>query len=680
MDIDAQGIITYAEDNVNMIGSKFTQTANRITQEVTDRTNADSGLSSRITQEAGRITTEITDRTNADTTLQSSIDQNAQQIALKVSKGDVATQLAVEVGNVTISGGNLKVDGYVEASATYTGTLYGGGVSVTGNIAGGGIVSGSDANFPTGTGAFNTVDANTVDTVSLNVGTYSGFEVNGTSIGLGDAYKTISLSGPDANNEYTLTATKFNGGTVTIGNFNRGGGSVSSLSPVTVTQQISTVNTTPIYTDGRSGTAVPIDVDATAVYNAGVTYGQGGNPINVEKGSWQISIVPYTGMSCTFSPSAGTGTTSSVLVNVLPTIRGLTTSSTTASFSIRDGSQGLFSQNAYLMHENDYAYIVSTNSSPSASNVMARLYVGGGGTPGENRSVSSLGNITLGQNDIGTTTQHTLVTYTDQSTDTMPIQVDASAVYLAGQASGSSLSIEPNKDYGVVTSNQTSYTITPSSGFGVMRSATFYVDVPPVDRIATGLQDIIRLPSTHTGTAVVSGNTVVYNSGSPTSNFSVIIDASLVYQAGVNYGSQSSGYQLTSVRVEGTPNYFRTVSVPVSTTTVKGIPNSTTALYKVDSSGSVYLRGTSVARTYYGTLYSLGQGNTPISEGRGSWFLVSNTDLDYLYRTSTLRLSLVTSTYTVTESTRTGYLPDSSGSVTWYTPGRTVSDTYYIRT
>lgn len=36
---------------------------------------------------------------------------------LKVGEGEVATQLAVECGNVTISGGNLVVDGYVSAAA-----------------------------------------------------------------------------------------------------------------------------------------------------------------------------------------------------------------------------------------------------------------------------------------------------------------------------------------------------------------------------------------------------------------------------------------------------------------------------------------------------------------------------------------------------------------------------------
>lgn len=49
--------------------------------------------------------------------LYSKITQNAQAISLKVSQGDVATELAVECGNVSISGGNLVVDGYVTATA-----------------------------------------------------------------------------------------------------------------------------------------------------------------------------------------------------------------------------------------------------------------------------------------------------------------------------------------------------------------------------------------------------------------------------------------------------------------------------------------------------------------------------------------------------------------------------------
>lgn len=153
MHIDPEtGVLIYAEDNVNMVGSRFhvqsdritaevtdrknsdnelssriTQTANqislevserkgadnalsgritveagRITQEVTDRKNGQDALSSRITVEAGRITQEVTDRTNADSTLGSRITQTATEIRAEVAAADAGlassiTQTATEI-------------------------------------------------------------------------------------------------------------------------------------------------------------------------------------------------------------------------------------------------------------------------------------------------------------------------------------------------------------------------------------------------------------------------------------------------------------------------------------------------------------------------------------------------------------------------------------------------------
>ena len=103
---------------------------------------------SRITQNETSITQEITDRSNADGTLSSRISQNAGQIALKVSAGDVATQLAVECNNVSITGGNLTVDGYIlatglSAAIANMGTVSVSGLTATGNISAGGSVIGS---------------------------------------------------------------------------------------------------------------------------------------------------------------------------------------------------------------------------------------------------------------------------------------------------------------------------------------------------------------------------------------------------------------------------------------------------------------------------------------------------------------------------------------------------------
>ena len=70
LSVDANGVIVYADDVANGLGSRFSQTA--------------------------------------------------QAISLKVAKGDVATQLTVEMGNVSISNGNLVVDGYIKTEALYS--------------------------------------------------------------------------------------------------------------------------------------------------------------------------------------------------------------------------------------------------------------------------------------------------------------------------------------------------------------------------------------------------------------------------------------------------------------------------------------------------------------------------------------------------------------------------------
>jgi phage minor structural protein len=75
---------------------------------------------SNITQNKTNITAEVTRATTQEGILSGRISVNADNIALKVSKGDVATQLTVEVGNVHVTGGNLTIDGYVLSSELAT--------------------------------------------------------------------------------------------------------------------------------------------------------------------------------------------------------------------------------------------------------------------------------------------------------------------------------------------------------------------------------------------------------------------------------------------------------------------------------------------------------------------------------------------------------------------------------
>ena len=80
-------------------------------EDVTQITN----LYSTITQTENGLRSEVARATAAEGTISSLIEQTADRISAKVSKGDVATQLTLEVGNVTVDGGNLVVNGMITA-------------------------------------------------------------------------------------------------------------------------------------------------------------------------------------------------------------------------------------------------------------------------------------------------------------------------------------------------------------------------------------------------------------------------------------------------------------------------------------------------------------------------------------------------------------------------------------
>lgn len=111
------------------IYTRIQQTASSIRADIV---NAESKMGSRISASASEIRTDVYAENSK---IYSAIQQNASQIRLKVGKGDVATQLAVECGNVTISGGNLRVSGYITTNGLVS-TLgsYTHNISSTGTI------------------------------------------------------------------------------------------------------------------------------------------------------------------------------------------------------------------------------------------------------------------------------------------------------------------------------------------------------------------------------------------------------------------------------------------------------------------------------------------------------------------------------------------------------------------
>ena len=196
-------------DLKNYTEAQFKVTADAITAEVTRATEAEGQLSGRITVTAEQITAEVTRATAAEGELSGRISVNAEQILLKVSKGEVSSQISVESGGVNITGNRLTWSA-TNSSMTADGTLTCNNIVATngrfsGNITGS-YISGSSIdigpfsansysvyigdfntstdgsnNFSSNDGSFYVQTAQTpgASTAELFVGTSSG---NGTTI------------------------------------------------------------------------------------------------------------------------------------------------------------------------------------------------------------------------------------------------------------------------------------------------------------------------------------------------------------------------------------------------------------------------------------------------------------------------------------------------------------------
>ena len=82
------GVVIYAEDVKNGLGSVFKVQNNKIESEVTARTKADEKLTSKITQTADKISLEVSERKNADSKLSSKITMTATKIEAEVADQD----------------------------------------------------------------------------------------------------------------------------------------------------------------------------------------------------------------------------------------------------------------------------------------------------------------------------------------------------------------------------------------------------------------------------------------------------------------------------------------------------------------------------------------------------------------------------------------------------------------
>ena len=224
------------DSEVKVQDAKITVNANKITQEVIDRREADNVLSASITVEANRITSEVTRATGAESTLSGRITTEADRISLVVSGTGAnakikAAQIVSSIneagssvlisanhirldGNTTVAGmlgvenGGLKVKGqaFIQGNLT-TGegtTIFGTNYRVGGSVYFSGSTPGSSYTL-TGSDVAAMLVSASVDGNVLTIKDHSGNEVTFS--------KATSLSDGWSGNTYTVTATQ-NGVTV----------------------------------------------------------------------------------------------------------------------------------------------------------------------------------------------------------------------------------------------------------------------------------------------------------------------------------------------------------------------------------------------------------------------------------------------------------------------------------
>lgn len=112
MHIDPEtGVLVYAEDNPNMLGSRFRVTSEMIASEVRARTEQGNELSSMIRQTSNEIALEVSERRSADNNLSARIKVNADNILLRVEKNGVISSINQTSETVKISASRIELDG-----------------------------------------------------------------------------------------------------------------------------------------------------------------------------------------------------------------------------------------------------------------------------------------------------------------------------------------------------------------------------------------------------------------------------------------------------------------------------------------------------------------------------------------------------------------------------------------
>lgn len=204
----------YEYDIKQLLGktNELERTVEETRSEIKDVEN---GLDTKITQTAGKIELEAKRATDAEVELAAAISLQSDQIKLKVSKGDVSSQLSIESGQVSISGDRFVLSA-TNCSITKEGKITAKDVDLSGKIT---ASSGNIAGF--------TIESRKMYYGSSSLGTgSSGVYIGTDGISLGN--KVVLKADGSANlKDATLEGDlKISGSLGTI-SFSSGGNSMS---------------------------------------------------------------------------------------------------------------------------------------------------------------------------------------------------------------------------------------------------------------------------------------------------------------------------------------------------------------------------------------------------------------------------------------------------------------------
>lgn len=118
MQLDANGLIVYARDNVNNIGSMFKVQNDLISQEVEDRKNADDTFTAKLTVQANKIDAEVTRAIDQENILKGQLTVESNKINAEVTRAKNAETLLS--GRITVEANKIEQEVRDRTNATNT--------------------------------------------------------------------------------------------------------------------------------------------------------------------------------------------------------------------------------------------------------------------------------------------------------------------------------------------------------------------------------------------------------------------------------------------------------------------------------------------------------------------------------------------------------------------------------